>query len=196
MRSARLPPLLDAVREVPHPRTAHLVTHSWPMLLGLVACAMLYGTRSVRGVLRRAHGQGAGIIAALEVAGASPRIPARGHLAKALARVDGDALDAAVGRFVQAHTADPLADVAGDPSVPQLAVAGMTVRGAKDPDGQQVRLLGVCLTDPGVMLAQREMRHKPHDALHFSAALNMVAEIIGPIVSATHCTPSPATPAT
>ena len=38
----RLPSLLDAVRTVPDPRTAHLVTHPWPMLLGLVACALLW----------------------------------------------------------------------------------------------------------------------------------------------------------
>src|SRR5215469_18370064 len=68
----RLPSLLDAVRRVPDPRTAHLVAHSWPMLLGLVACAMLCGVRSVRGVVRWASGQGAGVLAALEVPGGDP----------------------------------------------------------------------------------------------------------------------------
>lgn len=39
----RLPSLLEAVGAVPDPRTGHLITHAWPMLLGLVACGMLRG---------------------------------------------------------------------------------------------------------------------------------------------------------
>ncbi|MFF0000925.1 hypothetical protein [Streptomyces avermitilis] len=45
----------------------------------------------------------------------------------------------------------------------QLAADGKTVRGARDADGLQLHLLGVYQVDPGVMLAQREMRHKPHE---------------------------------
>jgi hypothetical protein len=95
----RLPSLLEAVRAVPDPRTAHLVTHSWPMLLGLAACATLCGIRSVRGVIRWARGQGAGILAVLDVPGGdADRLPAATTLTRALARVDGDALDTATAR--------------------------------------------------------------------------------------------------
>lgn len=181
----RLPSLLDAVRAVPDPRASHLVTHAWPMLLGLMACAMLCGVRSVRGVIRWAGGQGAGILAALEVPDADPRqLPVATTLTRALARVDGDALDAAVGAFVQAHTTDPLAGIAGDPPVLQLAADGKTVRGARDADGLQLHLLGVYQVDPGVMLAQRQMRHKPHETVHFTAALDMIADVSGAIVTA------------
>lgn len=181
----RLPSLLDAVRTVPDPRAAHLVTHPWLMLLGLVACAMLCGVRSVRGVLRWASGQGAGILAALEVPdGDAFRLPVATTLTRALARVDGDALDAAVGTFVQAVTADPLAADAGDPPVLQLAADGKTVRGAKDAEGHQLHLLGVYQVDPGVMLAQRAMRHKPHETAHFAAALDLITDITGAIVTA------------
>lgn len=51
---------------LPDPRAAHLVIHPWPMPLGLVACTLLCGVRSVRGVIRWANGQGAGTLAALE----------------------------------------------------------------------------------------------------------------------------------
>lgn len=181
----RLPSLLDAVRAVPDPRAPHLVTHPLPVLLGLVACALLCGVRSVRGVIRWAHGQGAGVLAALEVPDGDPaRLPVATTLTRALARVDGDALDAAVGSFVQAHAADPLAGIAGDPPVLHLAADGKTVRGARDADGLQLHLLGVYQSDPGVMLAQREMRHKPHEIVHFTAALDLVADITGAIVTA------------
>ncbi|MEU2995471.1 ISAs1 family transposase [Streptomyces griseoincarnatus] len=181
----RLPSLLEAVRTVPDPRTPHLVTHSWPMLLGLVACAMLCGVCSVRGVIRWARGQGAGVLAALEVPGGDPdRLPVATTLTRALARLDADALDAAVGTFIQAHTADPLAGIAGEMPVLSLAADGKTVRGARDSDGHQLHLLGVYLPDPGVMLTQREMRHKPHETLHFAPALDLVTDISGMIVTA------------
>lgn len=167
----QLPSLLEAVRDMSDPRAPHLVTHAWPMLLGLAGCALLCGARPVRGVIRWAHGQGAGVLAALEVPGGDPgRLPVATTSTRAPARADGDALDAAVGRFVQAHAADPPAGIAGEMPVLQLAADGKTVRGARDADGHQLHLLGVYLTDPGVMLAQREMRHKPHETLHFAPA--------------------------
>ncbi|MEU2601226.1 hypothetical protein ABZ669_29560 [Streptomyces hirsutus] len=107
------------------------------MLLGLVACAMLCGVRSVRGVVRWARGQDAGVLAVL-------------------ARVDGDVLDAAVHAFVQAHATDPPAGLADDPPMLQLAADGKTVRGAVDENGDQLHLLGVYQTDPGVMGASPE----------------------------------------
>ncbi|MCN0154359.1 hypothetical protein [Salinispora arenicola] len=35
-----------------------------------------------------------------------------------------------------------------------------------------------------MMLAQREMRHKPHETVHFTAALGLIADITGAIVTA------------
>jgi hypothetical protein len=85
---------------------------------------------------------------------------------------------------VQAHAADPLAGLADDAPVLQLAADGKTVRGARDADGRQLHLLGVYQVGPGVMLAQREMRHKPHETVHFAAALDLIADITGAIVTA------------
>ncbi|MFD4973065.1 transposase family protein [Streptomyces sp. NPDC058424] len=88
------------------------------MLLGLLACATLCGVRSVRGVIRWASGQGAGVLASLEVPGGDPgQLPVATTLTRTLARIDADALDAAVGAFVQAHAADPLAGIASEPPV-------------------------------------------------------------------------------
>ncbi|MFJ1550826.1 hypothetical protein [Streptomyces sp. NPDC088246] len=64
-------------------------------------------------------------------------------LIRALAQVDADALDAAVGAFVQAQATDPLAGIAGAPPVLQLAADGRTVRGTRDNEGLQLHLLGV-----------------------------------------------------
>jgi len=170
----RLPSPLEAVRAVPDPRTPHLVTHTWSMLLGLVACALLCGVRSVRGVIRWASGEGTGILAAIEVPDGNPgRRPVATTLTRTLARIDADTLGAAVGAFVQAHAADPLAGVADAPPVLQPTADGKTVRGARDEEG--LHLLGAYQVDPGVMLTQQEMHHKPHETLHFTAALHTVA---------------------
>ncbi|MFD8723520.1 transposase family protein [Streptomyces sp. NPDC059629] len=92
---ATLPALPEAVRTVPDPRAPHLVSHPLPMLLGLVACALLCG------VIRWDHGQGAGILAALEVPdGSAGQLPVATTLTRIFARIDADALDAAVGAFV------------------------------------------------------------------------------------------------
>ncbi len=174
-----LPSPLDAVRAVPDPRTPHLVTHPWPMLLGLVACALLCGARSVRGVIRWASGQDAGTLAALEVPDGTPdQLPVTTTLTRALAR-----LNAAAGVFVQAHTSDPLAGIAGDPPVLQPAADGKTVRGARDSEGLQLHLPGGYQVDPDVMLTQREIRHKPHETVHFTTALDLIADITGAIVT-------------
>ncbi|MEU6402928.1 hypothetical protein [Streptomyces sp. NPDC046985] len=139
----------------------------------------------MRGVIRWANGQGAGVLAALEVPGGDlARLPAATTLTRTLARIDAAALDAAVGAFVQAHAADPRAGIAGDPPLLQLAADGKTVRGARDADALQLHLLGVHQVDPGVMPAQREMRHKPHETVHYTAALDLIADITGPIVTA------------
>ncbi|MCN0154358.1 transposase family protein [Salinispora arenicola] len=145
---AKLPSLLEAVGAVPDPRSPHLVTHP-PMLLGLVACALLCGVRSVRGVIRWANGQGAGILAALEVPPTVIRRSCRWPPCSP-APLPGSTptLDAAVGTFVQIHAADPLAGIAGDPPILHLAADGKTVRGARDADGLQLHLLGVYQVDP------------------------------------------------
>ncbi|MFF8366971.1 hypothetical protein ACF05F_33895 [Rhodococcus erythropolis] len=103
------------------------------------------------------------------------------------------ALDAAVGTFVQAHAADPLAGIAGDPPLLQLAADSKRVRGARDGNGLPLHLLGVYQIDPGVLFVQREMRHKPHETAHFTTALDLIADITGAIVTGTL---SPTTPAT
>ncbi|MFE7974264.1 hypothetical protein [Streptomyces shenzhenensis] len=85
---------------------------------------------------------------------------------------------------MQAHTADPLAGIAGQVPVLQLAADGKTVCGARDEQGLQLHLLGVYQVGPGMMLAQRAMRHKPHETIHFAASLNLIADLTGAIATA------------
>ncbi|MGP3973008.1 hypothetical protein ACTWQF_03040 [Streptomyces sp. 8N114] len=103
-----LPSLLEALREVPDLRAPHLVTPGRCCWAG----RLRHAVRSALGARRSAlgGGQGGGILAALEVPGGAPaRLPVPTTLTRALARAHGDALDAATGCFVQAHTHDSLA---------------------------------------------------------------------------------------
>jgi hypothetical protein len=79
------------------------------------------------------------ILAALEVPdGDLAQLPVATTLTRTLARIDADALDAAVGTFVQTHAADPLAGIAGDPSMVHLACS---LRSARLPAGDPGRFL-------------------------------------------------------
>lgn len=176
--------LVDAVRSVPDPRTAHLVVHPMPILLGLAACAKLCGVVSVRGMVRWARGQGAGVLAALEVADGDPsRLPVATTVTRAFAGVDGDAFDDALGGFVQRLTADPLAEP-DIPTLRHLAADGKTVRGAVDADGDQLHLLSAYFTDPGVVVAQRAMRAKGKETVFFAPVLDQVEDLTGVLVTA------------
>jgi hypothetical protein len=92
--------------------------------------------------------------------------PGRGHRAPCLQRIDGDALDAAVGTWLARRdrtAAGP--DTHGDWPRPALAVDGKTVRGARRSDGTQVHLLSA-MSEGGLVLAQREVDAKSNEVRH------------------------------
>lgn len=141
----------------------------------------------MRRVIRWAHGQGACVLTALEVPGGDPgRLPVTAALPRALARAADDALDAAVGRFVQAHAADPLAGSTGEVPVLQLTADGGRQDCARRP--RRRRAPAACAgrlphrpwrdTRPGGIAPQA------HETLHFTPAVDLVTDISGVIVTA------------
>ncbi|ARF83300.1 hypothetical protein ACIG0C_36560 [Kitasatospora aureofaciens] len=105
---------------------------------------------------------------------------------RVLQRVDGDALDAAIGAWLAARdTGGPPPDQGpGECLRRSLTVDGKTVRGARRPDGTQVHLLAA-MTGTGLVAAQREVDRQRraerlyplqhHQLLHFRA---QVADLI------------------
>ncbi|MFJ9969008.1 ISAs1 family transposase, partial [Streptomyces avermitilis] len=77
---------------------------------------------------------------------------------RVLQRIDGDALDTAVGSWLagRERAAGQEENDSDRRPLPSLAVDGKTVRGARRTDGTQVHLLAA-MTGIGLVTAQREV---------------------------------------
>ncbi|WP_185091786.1 transposase family protein [Streptomyces sp. PanSC9] len=100
---------------------------------------MLAGARSLAQIARFAADADPQVRAGLGLARATPNASTLGRL---LARVDGDALDDAVGTRLARHAADP---VEKDQALVGLAVDGKTVRGSRTDSKNAVHLLAAAL---------------------------------------------------
>lgn len=91
---------------------------------------------------------------------------------RVLQRIDGDALDIAIGSWLAAR--DPVRLPSGQDPLPRprrsLAVDGKTVRGARRSDGTQVHLLAA-MTATGLVTAQREVDGKTNGITVFRPML-------------------------
>ncbi|MFF2041823.1 ISAs1 family transposase [Kitasatospora sp. NPDC058170] len=89
-----------------------------------------------------------------------------------LQRVDGNALDAAIGAWLAARDPDrpPPDQEPGRRARGSLAVDGKTVRGARRADGTQVHLLAA-MTGTGLVAAQREVGSKTNEITVFKPVL-------------------------
>jgi DDE_Tnp_1-associated len=136
-----LPGLLECLAEVPDPRDPRGVRHALVGLLALSACAVLAGATSLLAIgewIADAPPQ------VLDRLGARydpltrrHRVPDEATVRRVLTRIDGDALDCAVGRWLGDRAA--LTTAAGKPR--GLAVDGKSLRGAAKAAGRKVHLL-------------------------------------------------------
>ncbi|MGW4985107.1 ISAs1 family transposase [Streptomyces mirabilis] len=169
------PGLLNCLAAVPDPRRAKGRRHPLAFVLALAACAVLTGARSLTAIAEWAADAPPTVLAALggpcrEPSG--PTAPAEATVRRVLQRIDGDALDIAIGSWLAAR--DPDRPPSGqDPlSRPRrsLAVDGKTVRGARRSDGTQVHLLAA-MTATGLVTAQREVDGKTNEITVFRPML-------------------------
>ncbi|CAM5301254.1 transposase family protein [Streptomyces aurantiogriseus] len=129
-----MPGLLERLAEVPDPRDPRGVRHALTAVLALTACAVLAGARSLLAVgewIADAPPQ------VLQAVGAhpDPLLPAESTVRRLLARIDGDALDRAVGRWL----ADRCTRIAR--GLRAVAVDGKSLRGAAKAEGRKIHLL-------------------------------------------------------
>lgn len=88
-----------------------------------------------------------------------------------LQRIDGDALDTAVGSWLAGRErAAGQEEPDSDRPLPSLAVDGKTVRGARRTDGTQVHLLAA-MTGTGLVTAQREVDGNTNEITVFQPLL-------------------------
>ncbi|WP_328826400.1 transposase family protein [Streptomyces ureilyticus] len=156
---------------MPAPRRCQGRRHPLAFVLSRAACAVLAGAKSLAAIAEWAADAPPAVPARL---GGPCREPDRGPVTPAVAtvrrvlqRIDGDALDTAVGSWLarrERTAAKEAADGEGPPHC--LAVDGKTVRGARRADGTQVHLLAA-MTRTGLVTAQREVDGKTNEITVF-----------------------------
>lgn len=172
--------LLERLAEVPDPRDPRGVRHRLAVVLALTACAVLAGATSLLAV-------GEWIADApeyvLEQIGTGPDpllprrvLPAETTVRRLLARIDGDALDLAVGSWL----ADRRPKATG---LRGLAVDGKSLRGAARAKGRKIHLLAALEHATSLVLAQLDVGEKANEITCFQPLLDTVADLAGAVVT-------------
>ncbi|MER7221147.1 MULTISPECIES: transposase family protein [Streptomyces] len=154
-----IPGLLERLAEVPDPRDPRGVRHALVAVLALTACAVLAGATSLLAVGEWITDAPPFVLERLGVRPdpLSPKrcVPAEATVRRLLARVDGDALDRAVGRWPADRRAG------ADGQLHAVAVDGKTLRGAARATGRKIHLLAACDHLSGLVLAQLDLARRP-----------------------------------
>jgi predicted transposase YbfD/YdcC len=175
-----VPGLLERLAEVPDPRDPRGVRHALAVVLALTACSVLAGATSLLAVGEWIADAPAHV---LERLGARPdpllperRLPAETTVRRLLARIDGDALDRAIGGWL----ADRRPAV---PGLHGLAVDGKSLRGAARAKGRKIHLLAALDHTTGLALAQLDVGEKTNEITCFQPLLDTVADLAGLVVT-------------
>ncbi|MET7477230.1 transposase family protein [Streptomyces sp. NPDC005648] len=170
---------LERLAEIPDPRDPRGVRHRLVVVHALTACAVLTGVTSLLAV--------GGWIAdapahALEALGLRPDpvmpgrdLPAESTVRRLLARLDGDALDVALGRWL----ADRRTATGG--AARALAVDGKSLRGAARAGGRKIHLLAALDHAGGLVLAQPDIGEKTNEVTRSQPLLESIADLAGAV---------------
>jgi predicted transposase YbfD/YdcC len=157
--------LRAALAAVPDPRRRRGRRYRWPVLLTLIAAALVSGQQGMRAIGQwvAEHAEEVGPLLGLP----PDRVPSPATLRRAVRAVDLAALEAQIAAFVaQLPTppAPPRADPPPAPPVPWvgLALDGKAVRGANR-HGTQVHLVGLVRHDDGRVLGQVAVADKSNE---------------------------------
>ncbi|MGW2617586.1 ISAs1 family transposase [Streptomyces sp. NPDC001500] len=169
--------LAEVLGRIPDPRRVHGRRYRLGSLLALCLVAVLGGAKSLAAIARFAADTDPELRERLGLASTTPNASTLGRL---LARLDGDALDDAVGAWLARYAADPV-DEGGDTLV-GLAVDGKTVRGSRT-DGTAVHLLAAALHACQTVIAQRQVAAKSNEIPAFAPLLERI-DLHGVVVTA------------
>ncbi|MEW1914730.1 ISAs1 family transposase [Kitasatospora sp. NPDC085895] len=182
-RPEEIPGLLEQFAEVPDPRDPRGVRHALVVVLALTACAVLAGATSAVAV-----GEWGAVAPAhvLERLGVRPdpllptRLrPAESTVRRLLARIDGDALDRAVGRWLS----DRHPKAKGASGLRGVSVDGKSLRGVARAHGRKIHLIAAMEHTTGLVLAQLDVGEKTNEITCFQPLLDAVADLAGVVVT-------------
>lgn len=145
--------LVEALADVPDPRSRH--GRRYPLLacLCLVVLGILAGRKTIEAILELHEDFGDGLPLALGFHRA--RFPSKGALIDLLARLDPDAVEAALSAWVTSHLSPQQAQV--------IAIDGKTLRGSRDGVLPGHHLLAAYASDAQAVLAQMRVDAKTNE---------------------------------
>jgi predicted transposase YbfD/YdcC len=174
-----IPSLLRHLARVPDPRASRGRRHPLAYVLAVAACAVLAGARSLTAIAEWAadlpldHLARAGARLLDPEPERACRPPSEATFRRVLQRLDGNALDTAIGSYLRERAGRPARKKPGtkpEQELVHVAVDGKTLRGALRPDGTRVHLVSALRMD-GVVLAQQEVPSKTHEISAFKPLL-------------------------
>jgi hypothetical protein len=184
-----IPGLLERLAEVPDPRDPRGVRHAPVVVLALTACAVLAGATSLLAVGEWITDAPPSVLERLGVRPdpLSPKrcLPAEATVRRLLGRIDGDALDRAVGRWLADRRAG------ADGQLHPVAVDGKTLRGAARATGRKIYLLAACDHLSGLVLAQLDVGEKTNEITCFQPLLETLADLAGTATDSAPHRPGP-----
>jgi predicted transposase YbfD/YdcC len=179
-----IPGLIEALAQVPDPRSRPGRRFALPTLVMLGLIAVLGGARSFAAIAQHCAQLPDQVLQAAGVRRrrGRHRLPVASTLQRVFYRVDADHLDTALGRWIATLARDP-ADQ--DPRARRRAIAvdGKTIRGAKDADGRQTHLLAAVEQDHGLVLGQRAVGERTNEITGLQPLLDEM-DITGAVITA------------
>jgi predicted transposase YbfD/YdcC len=190
LQDAEAPHLLAYLAAIPDPRARSGRRHPLVTILALAAAAVLAGARSFAAIAEWAADSPRPVRAALGARRDGPdhwAVPAETTIRRTLARLDADALAAAVGAWLadrQRHDrGDSAARERRQSRQRAVAVDGKTLRGAHQPDGdgRPVHLLAAMDHATRAVLGQHQVGGAPEEVPSFRpllADLDLAAVVV------------------
>jgi predicted transposase YbfD/YdcC len=176
------PGLLERLAVVPDPRDRRGLRHALVSVLALAAAAVLAGARSLTAIGEWAADAPQPVLVALgarrDPLTGTRHAPGEATMRRTLARVDGDALDAAVGAWLADRRRPP-----GPWRRRAVAVDGKSVRGAVGDRDRAVHLLAAMDHTDGAVLAQLEVDATTNEISRFQPLLAGL-DLAGVVVTA------------
>jgi hypothetical protein len=157
------------------------VGHALVGVLALAACAVLAGATSLLAVGEWITDAPPHVLehvgVRLDPLFPQRSLPAEATVRRLLARIDGDALDLAVGRWLDDRRNRAEGRLRG------LAVAGKSLRGAARVNGRKIHLLAALDHTTGLVLAQLDVQEKTNEITCFQPLLETVADLAWVVVT-------------
>ena len=151
--------LYTTLAAVPDPRHARGQRYRWPLVLTLVAAALLSGQKSVRAIAHWTHLHAHAILACLPDPPA--RLPSRSTFDRALQQVNIAALEQHLAAYHQTLPPPPPPPAAAAP-LPAVAVDGKSLRGVRA-HGTACHLVSVVRHGSGLVLDQERVAAKTNE---------------------------------